>query len=55
MTPQYIMLKGIDLSRKDAQYAQSEIENLNYCSEYSEKGYDTPKRGILFANWNYFT
>ena len=35
--------------------AESEIENMDWASEYGEPGYGpAPKRGILFANWNYF-
>jgi len=34
--------------------AQSEIENMGYAPGYAEPGYSDPKRGILFANWNYF-
>lgn len=32
--------------------AQSEIDNMGYASEYAEPGYEQPKKGILFANWN---
>jgi hypothetical protein len=34
--------------------AQSEIDNLNYASEYAEPGYTQPAKGIVFANWNKF-
>ena len=34
--------------------AESEIECMEYASEYGEPGYDNPGKGILFANWNYF-
>lgn len=34
--------------------ATDHIEYMEYASEYGEPGYDNPKRGILFANWNYF-
>jgi hypothetical protein len=60
MTPEYILRKS--LCRKPLcadrkgwqQTAQSYIENLNYASEYAEPGYDSPRKGILFSNWNYF-
>lgn len=32
----------------------SEIANMGFASEYAELGYENPKRGILFANWNVF-
>jgi hypothetical protein len=35
--------------------AISEIENMGFAGEYAELGYTQPKRGILFANWNYFS
>jgi hypothetical protein len=34
--------------------AQSELECFDYASEYGEPGYDNPRRGIVFANWNPF-
>lgn len=34
--------------------AESEIECLDYATEYAERGYDQPRKGILFANWNHF-
>lgn len=51
MTPQYILKHGI---KGDQKSGMSEIENMNWAKEYAEPGYDQPKRGILFANWNYF-
>jgi hypothetical protein len=33
---------------------QSEVDNLQYCAEYGEPGYDNPRKGIVFANWNHF-
>lgn len=39
---------------RDVRNARMEIENLGFAKEYAEPGYDDPKRGILFANWNYF-
>lgn len=38
----------------DIRSAISEIEDMNYASEYGEPGYSQPSKGILFANWNYF-
>lgn len=43
-----------DFLRQLERAATSELENMGYASEYAEPGYDTPKRGILFANWNVF-
>lgn len=43
-----------DYLRQLERDVQSEIENMGYASAYAESGYDTPKRGILFANWNRF-
>lgn len=34
--------------------AQSELDCLQYCSQYGEPGYDNPRKGIVFANWNHF-
>lgn len=34
---------------------ESEIENLGWAGEYAEPGYTAGERGILTANWNYFT
>lgn len=36
------------------QTAENYIENMDYATEYGEPGYDNPKRGILFSDWNYF-
>lgn len=33
---------------------KNEIDNLGYATEYAERGYVNPKKGILFANWNVF-
>lgn len=35
--------------------AESEIEYMQYAPAYAERGYDDPAKGILFANWNYFS
>lgn len=43
-----------DYLRQLESQAKSEIENLGYAPHYSEPGYDAPKRGVLFANWNCF-
>ena len=34
--------------------AECEIENIGYAPDYAERGYTSPEKGILFANWNYF-
>src|SRR5271165_4945260 len=59
MTPEYILKKS--LCREPhcshgnfVEAAQGEIENLGYAHEYAEPGYDQPKKGILFADWNHF-
>jgi hypothetical protein len=65
MTPQYILTKSLcrpahclgqyeETHGGHLQFATSEIENMNYASEYAEPGYTNPSKGILFANWNYF-
>jgi hypothetical protein len=33
----------------------AELENMQYAGQYAERGYDQPAKGILFANWNYFS
>jgi len=43
-----------DYDRQRVQTALSEIDNVTWAPGYAEKGYDDPKRGVLFANWNYF-
>jgi hypothetical protein len=35
--------------------ATQALECLESATEYGELGYDQPKHGILFANWNYFS
>jgi hypothetical protein len=37
-----------------ARDVQSEIDNIGFASKYGERGYDQPKRGVVFANWNRF-
>ena len=34
--------------------ATSDLENMQWSQGYAEPGYDDPKRGILFSNWNHF-
>jgi hypothetical protein len=34
---------------------ESEIENLDWAEEYAEPGYQAELRGVLLADWNYFT
>lgn len=43
-----------DYLRQLERAAQLEVENMGYAVAYAESGYDSPKRGILFANWNRF-
>lgn len=38
--------------RQLARAASSEIANMGFARTYVEPGYEQPKRGILFANWN---
>jgi hypothetical protein len=60
VTPQYILRKSLCREAHCSggphrlRYAESEIETLGYATEYAEPGYDNPKSGILFANWNHF-
>jgi len=41
----------------DAQLAagRSEIDNLTWYADYAERGYTCGARGVLSADWNYFT
>ena len=41
-----------DYLRQLEQTATSEIENMEFASDYAEPGYDKPTKGILFADWN---
>lgn len=34
--------------------ATSELENIGFSPAYAEVGYEQPRKGILFANWNKF-
>lgn len=43
-----------DYDRQREQSAKSEIDNLGYAPGFAEKGYDEPRKGVLFANWNVF-
>ena len=43
-----------DYERQLGQRKRSEAENIGYASDYAEPGYDSPKHGILFADWNPF-
>lgn len=43
-----------DYLRRLEQSARIEADHLRYASAYAEPGYDQPRRGILFANWNVF-
>ena len=59
MTPQFIMRASLcrepHCARGDwRREARAIVENLNYAAEYAEPGYEDPRKGILFANWNYF-
>ncbi len=59
MTPEYIMRKSLCREPHCASgdwksMAKNHIENLEYCREYIEPGYDNPKKAILLSNWNYF-
>lgn len=36
-------------------FGESEIENLGWSPDYAEPGYTAGPRGVLTANWNYFT
>ena len=58
MTPEYILSKSLCRPAHCGDYTPetrlSEIENMQYASEYAEPGYTNPAKGILFANWNLF-
>jgi hypothetical protein len=43
-----------EYDRQRLRSALSAIDNLQYAQDYAEPGYQTPKKGILFANWNIF-
>jgi hypothetical protein len=43
-----------DYLRQLSKDVQSEIDNMGFAPSYAEPGYDQPKRGVLFANWNRF-
>ena len=34
--------------------AAKHSDDIDYCLEYAEPGYSSPKRGILFGNWNHY-
>jgi hypothetical protein len=36
-------------------YIESRCPDFQYCGKYGEPGYSDPERGVLLANWNYFT
>jgi len=60
MTPQYILKASLCREPNCAsesnwkRTAESEIENLDWASDYAEPGYTAGPKGILTANWNYF-
>ena len=62
MTPEYILRKSLcrkpwlaDDHKDWQEHAVRLIECMNYAPEYAEQGYDNPKKGILFSDWNYFS
>lgn len=65
MTPEYVLLKSLcrgphcvgkyeSTHGGHIKFAMDEISNIQFAWDYAEKGYDKPKKFILFANWNYF-
>ena len=58
MTPEYILRKSLKhkahCSDTDVETRACQIEYINWSPEYAEPGYDTPTKGVLFGNWNYF-
>jgi hypothetical protein len=58
MTPEYILRKSMGrkphCSELPAEQRVRYIEYTEWSSGYAELGYDDPKKGILFNNWNYF-
>jgi hypothetical protein len=58
MTPEYILRHDSDkphCSELPRERRMGHIENLGYAHEYAEPGYQQPRKGILFANWNEFS
>ena len=61
MTPQFILRMSLcreafyATSANWKRSAHSEIDNLGFASQYREPGYTQPAKGVLFANWNYFS
>lgn len=59
MTPEYILRKSLcrkaHCSDADVETRARRIEDINWSHEYAEPGYSQPSKGILFANWNYFS
>lgn len=62
MTPQYILKKSLcrpafcaDEGAVERRRALDQIEGLEWAEGYSEPGYENSKKGVLFANWNYFS
>jgi len=43
-----------DFDRQWARSKRIEAENMRWAEGYAEPGYDQPKLGVLFANWNVF-
>lgn len=43
-----------DYLRQLERQATSEVENMGFASEYAERGYSQPEKGIVFADWNTF-
>lgn len=48
------MFDRADYLRQLERDVTSEVENMGYAPDYAECGYDSPKYGIVFANWNKF-
>lgn len=41
-----------DYLRQLERTASSEVENMGFAPDYAEPGYDTPRNGVLLADWN---
>lgn len=57
MTPEFILKASIghEPHCSNRPTKVSDIDDVQYAAEYAEPGYAQPKKGILLANWNYFS
>lgn len=57
MTPEFILKASLNREPLCSNRAttQSDIDDVQWSEGYAEPGYDQPKKGVLLANWNYFS